>query len=359
MRRALTLLAILAATSSAAHAQWTLETSNSTADLRGIHSIGGGVAWASGTNGTVLRTEDGGYVWQSCSMPPGAEKLDFRGIQAFDRNTAIVMSSGPGDLSGLYKTTDGCHSWRLMFRNPDKDGFWDAIQFNGAKAGMLLGDPAGGSFSVFVTRDGGEHWSRPKHIGLEADGAKEAIFAASNSTLIAFTDLQFDFFVTGGTGGAQYFLCRDEFDMGIPEQLRCIATERPIPVGRSSESAGAFSLATSGDTYIAVGGDYTKPDDSAQTAAYSLNEIWHAAQTPPHGYRSAVVYEPSRKIWITVGPNGTDISTDDGKNWRALHPDPARHEAADADRNWNALSLPFVVGPHGRIGKLDEAALKR
>jgi hypothetical protein len=28
------------------------------------------------------------------------------------------------------------------------------------------------------------------------------------------------------------------------------------------------------------------------------------------------------------------------------------------DRNWNALSLPFVVGSHGRIGRLDEAAQK-
>ena len=109
------------------HAQWTLETSNTTADLRGIHNVGGGVAWASGTNGTVLRTEDGGYVWQSCTVPPGAEKLDFRGIQAFDANTAIVMSSGTGDLSRLYKTTDGCHSWKLIFTNPDKDGFFDAF----------------------------------------------------------------------------------------------------------------------------------------------------------------------------------------------------------------------------------------
>ncbi len=88
-----------------------------------------------------------------------------------------------------------------------------------------------------------------------------------------------------------------------------------------------------------------------------VGKTWQPAQTPPHGYRSAVAYDPTAKTWITVGPNGTDISTDDGKNWRALHPDPALHEAPDADRNWNALSLPFVVGPHGRIGKLDEATL--
>jgi photosystem II stability/assembly factor-like uncharacterized protein len=81
----------------AAHAQWQMEDSHTTADLRGIDNVGGGVVWASGANGTVLRTEDGGYLWQTCAIPPGAEHLDFRGIQAFDANTAIVMSSGKGD----------------------------------------------------------------------------------------------------------------------------------------------------------------------------------------------------------------------------------------------------------------------
>jgi len=79
--------------------------------------------------------------------------------------------------------------------------------------------------------------------------------------------------------------------------------------------------------------------------------------TPPHGYRSAVAYDAAAKTWITVGLSGTDISTDDGRNWRALRPNPALNEPADADQHWNALSLPFVVGPHGRIGKLNAKAL--
>ena len=79
-------------------AQWDIQDSHTTASLRGIANVGGGVAWASGTEGTVLRTEDGGYLWQTCATPPGAEKLDFRGIQAFDENTAIVMSSGKGEI---------------------------------------------------------------------------------------------------------------------------------------------------------------------------------------------------------------------------------------------------------------------
>jgi hypothetical protein len=77
--------------------------------------------------------------------------------------------------------------------------------------------------------------------------------------------------------------------------------------------------------------------------------------TPPHGYRSAVAYDATN-TWVAVGPNGTDISTDDGLNWRALKPGPT--DAPDADENWNALSLPFVVGPKGRVGKLRIEVLK-
>jgi photosystem II stability/assembly factor-like uncharacterized protein len=375
MRRALTILAILAAITSA-HGQWTLESSNTTADLRGIHSIGGGVAWASGTNGTVLRTEDGGYVWQSCSVPPGAEKLDFRGVQAFDANTAIVMSSGPGDQSRLYKTTDGCHSWKLIFTNPDPDGFWDAIHFDRGKRGWLLGDPVAGMFTLFATDDDAITWIRQSNEGLKADSKSQGAFAASNSSLLyANASVVFG---SGGTAGAkvyretQAFICVDqcsEAETDLHGRKNKWEVRR-VPVGNQSEDSGVFSIARKqhlvadrlGESAIvAVGGNYTKSDDSTNTAAFSEDggATWQAATKSPRGYRSAVAFDANSKTWITVGPNGTDVSTDDGKNWRALRPDAARHEAADVDRNWNALSLPFVVGPHGRIGKLNESALKR
>jgi photosystem II stability/assembly factor-like uncharacterized protein len=337
-----------------AHSQWEIETSNTTADLRGIHSIGNGVAWASGTNGTVLRTEDSGYVWQSCAVPPGAEKLDFRGVQGFDANTAIVMSSGKGDLSRLYKTTDGCHSWRPLFTNPDADGFWDAILLNRFdKNGELLGDPVDGQFALWETEDQGITWKRTLHGGRAAL-KDEGAFAASNSAL--FLEERFATgFVTGGPSGARILVSN-----GTSETDPFVADRLPLASGTAA--SGAFSIKTrDACCWVAVGGTYTKPDDSDGTAAYTQDggKTWHAVQTPPEGYRSSVAYDAASKTWITVGPNGTDISTDDGKNWRAVHPDAARHEAPDADRNWNAISLPFVVGPKGRIGKLNATALKR
>jgi hypothetical protein len=390
MRQAF-LLGIVLATCVGAHAQWEMQNSHTTADLRGIHSVGGGVAWASGTNGTVLRTEDGGFLWQVCAVPPGAENLDFRGIQAFDENTAIVMSSGKGDLSRLYKTTDGCNSWKQVFVNPySPDGFFDAMLFLDARRGILLGDPSpaswthplekAGYFRVRVTHDGGETWGpvtspdvKPGN-GLHALG-DESAFAASNSSIASFGGW---FWL--GTSASRVtsrrlypsdaipeYLFRVGVIMGTPDPISGQAGQSwhdfhdaAVPISHSSLSAGIFSLSfRDSEAGIAVGGDYKKPDEAKDTAAWTKDKglHWTASSKMPHGYRSAVAYDVENKTWITVGPNGTD--TDDGRNWRAVHPNPALHESPDADKNWNALSLPFVVGPHGRIGKLHEQALSR
>ena len=380
MHRPILTFAFLFAICAAAQAQWELEDSHTTADLRGIDNVGGGVAWASGTDGTVLRTEDGGYLWQTCAVPPGAEHLDFRGIQAFDANTAIVMSSGKGDLSRLYKTKDGCHTWKLILKNRDKDGFWDALCFNRNQWGWLLGDPVKGAFALYASEDAGRTWIKQHNKGLRVQPGAQSVFAASNSSLTAFDG--FPYFASGGTAGAFFYsvveftICLHCSEENVDHEGRGNTWERvAVPVGGQTDSSGAFSIAvrrSAGnphvfETLVAVGGDFKLPDQSGDTASvcrYETGDIRFArlhcepAQTPPHGFRSAVAYHAATKTWITVGPNGTDISTDDGRNWRALHPDPALHEPPpDADRDWNALSLPFVVGPHGRIGKLHSGAL--
>lgn len=171
-------------------AQWEIEDSHTAASLRGIDSVGNGVAWASGTNGTILRTQDGGSHWQTCTTPPKAEKLDFRGIQAFDANTAIVMSSGKGDLSRLYKTTDGCQTWKLIFTNTDKDGFWDAIQLSPASGlffGPLVGDPVDGKFPIWWIVPSYKAPANSKEEVKARSG--EAAFAASNSAIFAYSEL--------------------------------------------------------------------------------------------------------------------------------------------------------------------------
>jgi hypothetical protein len=367
-----------------AEGQWEIQESHTVADLRGIHFLGGGVAWASGTNGTILRTEEGGSTWRICAVPPGAEDLDFRGIQGFDAQTAIVMSSGKGDLSRLYKTTDGCQSWKLLLTNSDKEGFWDAIQFEvdeldlvfhrkpaRRRSGVLLGDPVDGKFVIYTTLDSGEtwhHWGPSKAYRPAVARRGESVFAASNSALVARGDNGMFAFVTGGSGGSRLFeeQFHSPFDLSIWHAFSIANLHIP-----SGPTSGVFSIAARrrpGCCYadiMVVGGDYKNPPSAKGTAAFipsraDGNAFYRGVTVsphPPNGYRSAVAYDPNVKTWIAVGPNGTDISTDDGRNWRGLR--PASTEAPDADQHWNALSLPFVVGPNGRIGKLVPNALSR
>jgi photosystem II stability/assembly factor-like uncharacterized protein len=335
-----------------------MQESGTSAGLRGIDSVDGTVAWASGTGGTVLRTVDGGAHWQRCATPDAATDgatLDFRGVQTWDADTAIVMASGLGEKSRLYKTTDGCKTWALLFTNPDPDGFWDAVSAD-RKMGIIVGDPVGGRFAIFSSTDSGlEKWKR---FGESSDYERfrfepspyegEELFAASNSNMRGIPTAGMAF-VTGGPRGAffAYGAWLSHGPSGYPT-AEFAKTRVPLAEGKS---AGAFSFSCSERKFsrtafkcIAVGGDYLLPDSSAGTAAYSSNSgmRWKASKAAPHGFRSAVQWSEALKVWITVGTNGSDISRDDGKTWQPLD-----------DGNWNALSLPFVVGPNGRIARLN------
>ncbi len=363
---------LLALPVAAQTSSWQLEPSETTADLRGIHAVGGGVVWASGTRGTVLRSEDSGFEWQNCSVPPGADALDFRAVWAWDGDTALALSSGPGEQSRLYRTTDGCEHWTEITRNHNPNGFWDGIVFSDRKNGFLVGDPVDGQLYLAQTQDGGLHWTRIAAKSLDTQG--RALFAASNSSIalagaVLGTPqgaIHTPWIGLSGPGGAQVLSgglsCGMETAHHDP--TACFRfwdfQPMPVPLAGGSDTAGVFSLHMQGDTpdntrAIAVGGDYSRFNDRTGTAAWwSPAKGWQPAATLPNGYRSAVDCDPHR--CIAVGPNGSDLSLDGGQHWA-----PLEHAPADAPKGgeWNALSLPWAVGPHGRIGKLNPDALPK
>lgn len=176
-------------------AAWMPQQHAASTELRGLSVLSDEVAWASGAKGTVLRTVDGEH-WTLLTVP-GAEAFDFRDIEAFDANTAIVMGAGPGAASRIYRTRDGGASWQLLVVNKDAEGFWDAMAFWDSRNGIVFGDPVRGAFQILVTSDGGESWQPVSDPGGLAALPQEGAFAASG-TCLSVGGRADAWFVTGG-----------------------------------------------------------------------------------------------------------------------------------------------------------------
>jgi len=320
---------------SGASSPWRAQASPVTVELRGLAVVSDRVAWASGAKGTVIRTVDG-ETWTGVPVA-GAEKLDFRDIEAWDENTAIAMSIGPGDASNVYKTTDGGASWRRVFANAEPSGFWDAITFWDRRRGALFGDPVRGRFQVFTTEDGGETWTPVPEAGMPAALENEGGFAASGSCLVSGPGRRLAF-VTGGASEARVFVSTNG---GGSFQV----STSPVPAGAASK--GLFSGAWLDEmTLLTVGGDYKLPALEGVKAALSSDggAHWTAISAAP-GFLSSVVRGPGRNAGIVaVGLAGTGISNDGGKTWKALDATPYNTAGFTKGTGW-------AVGPKGVIAR--------
>jgi hypothetical protein len=145
---------------------WHDVTTGSTASLRGLSAVSRNVAWASGSAGTVLRTTDRGATWQSVG-PPGAGALQFRDIEAFGPNRAVIMAAGTGTDSQIYRTTDGGATWTLVYQNTEPNAFFDCMTFFNRKVGLTLSDPPDGvHFRILKTTDNGRTWNIVDPAGM-------------------------------------------------------------------------------------------------------------------------------------------------------------------------------------------------
>ncbi|HEX8096441.1 MAG TPA: hypothetical protein VF507_00335, partial [Pyrinomonadaceae bacterium] len=239
-----------------ARAQWAAQTSGTTVRFRGLSAVGAEVAWASGERGTFARTTDGGRTW-AASVVPGAEDLDFRDVDAFDANTAYLLSIGEGEKSRIYKTTDGGRHWTLQFKNSRPAAFFDAMAFWDRDHGIAVSDPVGGRFIIIRTTDGGATWEETPAGSMPSALAGEGAFAASGTCITVRGKSQV-WFGTGGPAGARVFRSADA---GRTWQ---VATAPLI----SGKSAGIFSLAfTDAKHGAAVGGDYQKEREDKDNVA--------------------------------------------------------------------------------------------
>jgi photosystem II stability/assembly factor-like uncharacterized protein len=325
-------LLLLAATS---FAQFQPQQSNTTENLRGVSIFDRQNIWASGTNGTYLVTKDGGKAW-NVGKVPGADTLDFRGVQAF-KGEAFLLATGPGDKSRIYHLRTG-KSWELQFTNQEPQGFFDCMAFFDPHRGIVVGDPVNGKFQILRTRDAGKTWqlADPQKMPPAIEG--EAAFAASNSCM-ATNGTQEIWFATGGAA-ARVFHSSDAGETWA-------VTETPIAHGAASQ--GIFSIAFRDSMHgVIAGGDYKNPDQSGAKLAITNDggKTWKRAEASPQKFFSAIAFVGgTTPATVVIGSAATGISKDDLKTW-----------ALFTDDGFNAVEskqgVTYAVGLGGKVAAL-------
>jgi len=307
--------------------------------LQAVSPVSSSVVWVSGHGGTVVRTINGGSAWYA-QVVPGADSLQFRDVHGVDGNTAYLLSAGPGELSRIYKTRNGGHSWELQFMNEEPEGFYDCFDFWDEQRGVAYGDAVNGELRVLVTNDGGSSWNLVAADKLPPAQPGEGGFAASGTCVKVWE---------GGrawisTGNAETARVLISDDWGRTWR----AVDTPLISG---EAAGSTTI-TFRDRLngLVLGGDLANREGHTDNVAVSGDGgfTWFLAgrpQLPGAVYGAAFMPHSPAPTAIAVGPAGADYSVDDGRSWVSL----------DRQEYWGVAAVSgsaWIVGPEGRITRV-------
>jgi len=321
-----------------------IDSSQAGCSFRGLSVVTDKIVWVSGSKGTVGRSVDGGQIW-TWTKVPGFSTSDFRDIEAFDGNRAVIMASGTPAV--ILKTVDGGQTWKLVFRDDRPEMFLDAMDFWDDKRGMMVGDPINGHFVLLETKDGGDSWrlldSNLCPVALDS----EAVFAASGTSLICW-DKVMAAFVTGGSI-SRIVLCN-------ANSYSWVSGSQQMTNGKSSQ--GAFSLALQSGKIIIVGGDYLNDSAGDKSFHYIDQHSFDRFAKSPSGYRSGVEFinkhkEDKKISVVTVGTRGVDFCYYQlGPSHDCWICEQVNLTSFNVVRKAKKGKAVFLAGGKGRVGKL-------
>jgi photosystem II stability/assembly factor-like uncharacterized protein len=312
----------------------TILTSGTKTSLRGLSVVNDNVVWVSGSHGTVGKSVNGGRTWK-WTVVKGFEKREFRDIEAFDANTAIIIAVDTPAY--ILKTIDGGDTWKIVYENKTPGMFLDALDFANSRMGIVIGDPINGKVFIARTYDGGNTWQEESNTPSVETG--EAFFAASGTNVKLFANN--DFIMVSG---------------GIKSRLISNRSVTDLPLIQGQQSTGANSIDIydnglpdkPGKLIVVAGGDFTNDSSTEKNCFYSTNggKTWKAPAIPPHGYRSCVEFL-SKKDILACGLNGVDYSKDGGKTWKWIS-----KEGFHVCRIARIGTAIFLAGSNGKVAKV-------
>ena len=148
-------LYVLLLSLSVSYSDWVEQTSGISDDLNSVSAADENVAWTCGNSGKILRTTDGGLIWENAAGSQIPASLDLYNIFGIDANNALVTGSDSNNTY-VFKTINGGITWIQVFTQAG--GFIDCILMGNPMIGFMYGDPVGGRWSLWGTINGGITW---------------------------------------------------------------------------------------------------------------------------------------------------------------------------------------------------------
>jgi len=313
------------------------QNSSSTSTFRSIHLLNDSCVWVGGTNGNYCYSNNGGKKWHR-GIVPGAEKLDFRDLHVFNKDHVVLMSCGNGTDSRIYTTRDGSKTWKMNQQNKHEKAFYNGIDFWNSEDGILTSDAIDSKPFILITNDGGENWRRLQAKSIPDLKQGEYAFAASGTGIVTRGDSEV-WIATGGIHSRIYY----SEDKG----MNWMAYETPIIQGTSTEGIYSFFI-DENNRAISVGGNYKKIEECNGNVIVSTDsgKNWKMSEGESTVAFKECVLKLKEDLWLTTGPSGTAISTDDGENWTEIDNRPFHTMDYDSESK-----VGFLAGDKGSLVK--------
>ena len=293
-------------------ASWT-PVGSTPARLSDLTFVTPSIAYAVGTTGALLRSNDGGETWTSdpLVLAAGAARPDLQQISCADPAHCLIATSAAaeGATNALVRTTDGGATGSVVTasgQNLLSVAFSTASKAVavGASGATVISTDGGATFSTAVSHRLGATFEGPIRLGASAQDA----YMPGHAGLIAAT-------VDGGVS------------WGV---LRVPTSSNILDVGFPTNSVG-YAVAANGTVYRTSSGGLT----------------WSILNSGGGGAPSALL-APSENTVLLAGPTGLRRSTNAGASFASVGGSVVLGQEARQGAETQAVGVPAVRGRTAR-----------
>lgn len=326
--------------------EWRRQETKTFAWLHAVYFLDESRGWAVGGKGAFLSTVDGGRTWQARRSPTEDTLLDIRftdertGWMVCERDFYKLRTETEA-RSYLLKTTDGGESWsRIEAAGKDVNARLAGIAFADKDHGWTFGEEG----ALFVTKDGGETWTRQlthtRRLLLSGAfrDANTGWLAGAGATLLYTSD-----------GGATWRA--GQLPQTADSPTRADAHGPAQAVGASAQKKRPPRI--NALSFIDERRGWAVGSGGAIFSTVNGGRTWRALKSNTEENLFDVKFFDESEGWA-VGSGGAIIrTTDGGETWRAARTD-AKHQLEgmfflDRTRGW-------AVGFGGTIVRFDASS---